>query len=68
MADEKPSEHPLFLELPLSVARVYDEAGGVDWVEAMPLVLATYPQITRDDYWRLSVAEALALLKKAPDG
>lgn len=69
-----PEEQPLYLELPLRRAVVYAENSGVDWVEAMPMVLSRWPQLTPDAYWNLTVAEALAFLKeinsgaKAPDG
>jgi len=59
---EIPSDHPLFLELPLRRAVVYSEDGGVDWIEALPVILEAYPQMTDYQYWHLTVAEGLAYL------
>ena len=60
MAEELPSEHPLFMFVPLRWAVVFDENAGSDWIEAMPYILARWPGV---DYWNLTVAEGLSFLK-----
>ncbi len=64
---EPATEHPLFYELPLRRACVYDESGGARWAEVMPHVLAAFPQLTPDAWWNLTVAEASFFVEAAFD-
>ena len=60
--DELLSKNPMLADLPLRRAALWSTDGDVFWMQTMPLVLETYPQITVDGYWNLTVAEHAGLL------
>lgn len=57
-----PEDLPL-ADLPIRVAADLDKADEVAYLVSFGLVLAAFPQITPDAYWRLSVAEHASLMR-----
>jgi hypothetical protein len=63
MSDDAPGVPPVPLaDVSLRVASALDTADEVFYLQSMGAILAKYPQLSVDDYWRLTCAEHAALM------